>query len=210
MARISQRWRAGWVSGMDQQAVLYSWMEAPVFAANHSYADDSTHLKRIQQLDSDLYQRFQEKLVLGTLLSRPLVSFQANKGRPVYRWYKYKEAFSAALVEYLLEHFQIKCGTVLDPFAGSGTTLFAASAQGLNADGVELLPIGQQIIQMRVLAQRELTSDDLERLTWWMQERPWLTSTYRAVLPELRITHGAYPERTQVQLERFLGLSQHE
>ncbi len=96
-------------------------------------------LDEIERLNQDLYQDFKDKFHLDVSLSRALVSFQANKSREVYRWYKFKEAFSASLVEYLLEKDKIVNGTILDPFAGSGTALFAVIAKGLNADGIELL-----------------------------------------------------------------------
>ncbi len=63
-------------------------------------------LAEIDQLDQALAQHFDGKLVVQTALTRSLVSFQANKARPVYRWYKYKEAFSAALVEYFLRQYK--------------------------------------------------------------------------------------------------------
>lgn len=109
--------------------------------------DTTIGLAEINQLDQSLQEHFSGKLIVQPILTRPLVSFQANKNRPAYRWYKYKEAFSASLVEYFLEKYKIsEGGTILDPFAGSGTALFAASAMGINAVGIELLPIGQQII----------------------------------------------------------------
>lgn len=106
-------------------------------------------LGEVERLDQDLYHDFENKFRLEFLLSRSLVSFQDNKTREVYRWYKYKEAFSASLVEYLFEKYKLIRGLILDPFAGSGTSLFAGSALGLNADGIELLPIGQQIINTK-------------------------------------------------------------
>ena len=85
------------------------------------------HLKTIAQLDTELTKQFNGRLRTQPALNRQIVSFQANKERPGYRWYKYKEAFSASLVEYLLVNYPILDGPILEPFAGMGTTLFAAS-----------------------------------------------------------------------------------
>lgn len=82
--------------------------------------DHLTDLAEIERLDEQLQQFYADRFVVQPILTRSLVGFQANKARPVYRWYKYKEAFSAALVEYFLQRFQITHGTVLDPFAGKG------------------------------------------------------------------------------------------
>ena len=76
---------------------------------------------RIESIDSDWLHHFKEKFLVEPALSRTLVSFQANKTSPSYRWYKFKEGFSAKLVEYLLLQYGIAGGTLLDPFAGSGT-----------------------------------------------------------------------------------------
>ncbi len=84
-----------------------------------------------------------DKMQVDGSLTRALVSFQANKSKAVYRWFKYKEAFSAGLVEHLLARSCVHGGTILDPFAGIGTALFAAGGMGMRAEGIELLPIGQ-------------------------------------------------------------------
>jgi hypothetical protein len=65
-----------------------------------------------------LYERFADKLQTAFNLNRQLVSFQANKDEPVYRWFKYKEGFSSALVRYFLTKYSDKPGKLLDPFAG--------------------------------------------------------------------------------------------
>lgn len=164
----------------------------------------------IENLDRKLFQHFHDKFLVQPSLTRPLVSFQANKTRPVYRWYKYKEAFSASLVEYLFQEYGISTGKILDPFAGSGTALFAATAKGLDAEGIELLPIGQQIISTRCLIEAELTTADLERIQYWAQSLVWQESEKRKAFPELRITRGAYPEETKSAIEKFLMELQHE
>ena len=47
-----------------------------------------------------LYNRLADKLETAYNLNRKVVSFQANKDEPIYRWFKYKEGFSSTLVKY--------------------------------------------------------------------------------------------------------------
>jgi hypothetical protein len=46
--------------------------------------------------------KFKGSLKINTDLNRTLVSFQANKKLPFYRWFKYKEGFSAPMMNYLI------------------------------------------------------------------------------------------------------------
>ncbi len=167
-------------------------------------------LSKIDALDFKLSQHFNNKFIVQRSLTRQLVSFQANKTMASYRWYKYKEAFSAPLVEYLLNRYKIVSGKVLDPFAGSGTTLFAAGAVGMNVDGIELLPIGQQIIAARLCLEKEFTSDDFAAIKRWLKTCPWKESQVRYPLPKLRITDGAYSIETAEAIERYMGTMQNE
>lgn len=96
-----------------------------------------------------LYQRFADRLETANHLSRKVVSFQANKEEPVYRWFKYKEGFSSHLVKYFLTEYSPKPGRVLDPFAGVGTTIFAGQELGWRSYGIELLPVGTFVIKTR-------------------------------------------------------------
>jgi len=166
-------------------------------------------LKTVVQLDSRLVRKFNGTIRPQPSFSRQLVSFQANKERAGYRWYKYKEAFSASLVEHLLTNYSIPAGPILDPFAGMGTTLFAAASRGFDADGIELLPIGQEIIRARQALQN-LTDSNRKLVERWLDARPWKHSSLKAALPELRITKGAYPPETFVAIERYLGALQSE
>lgn len=86
-----------------------------------------------------LHQRFADRLVVRNDLNRRVVSYQANKAQPGLRWFKYKEGFSATLVEDALS---IADGPVLDPFAGIGTAPLMASATGRCATGIEIMPVG--------------------------------------------------------------------
>ena len=173
-------------------------------------SEHSQLLSEIENLDLRLLQYFHNKFIIKNSLSRQLVSFQANKTRASYRWFKYKEAFSASLVEYLLAQYGIASGKVLDPFAGIGTTLFAASAIGMDADGIELLPTGQRIIDTRLCLEKEVTPDDFSTLKMWSQKRPWENAEAKLQVSTLRITHGAYPKDTLANIERYLWVLQRE
>jgi len=167
-------------------------------------------LNEIERLDRELSQHFKDKIVIQSALNRTLVSFQANKNRPVYRWYKFKEAFSAPLIEYLLSKYQIANGKMLDPFAGSGTSMFVASETGLSADGIELLPIGQEIVSTKKIFDNGFVADNIAALKRWAREKPWKESEERTPLIELRITKGAYPDATHKAIEKYLASSQQE
>src|SRR4030042_5339827 len=83
----------------------------------HNSTEQQTALAEIDALEKKWAQHFHSKIKLQPDLTRQLVSFQANKPRPTYRWYKYKEAFSASLIEILFSKYRIRSGKILDPFA---------------------------------------------------------------------------------------------
>ncbi|AHJ29664.1 DNA methyltransferase [Nodularia spumigena CS-584] len=89
-----------------------------------------------------LYEKFKFKIIHNCYLDRTLVSFQANKQSPFSSWFKYREGFSERLVTYLLKEFQPQPGIMLDPFSGSGSSLFAANALNWQTIGIEVLPVG--------------------------------------------------------------------
>ena len=152
---------------------------------------------------ADLEARYAAKLRINPRLNRQLVSFQANKNRPVARWFHYKEGFSEALVGYLLDALHIEAGCILDPFAGTGTTLFGAAERGLNAVGVELLPVGSEIMQVRQLVQGH--EPELQAVVRrWQTERPWQRTEPAWKFPHLRITAGAFPDATEDAIARYM------
>lgn len=159
--------------------------------------------EKITSLSNDLEGKYSDKLLLTKELSRTLVSFQDNKSRPEYRWYKFKEGFSASLIEYLLNKYKIS-GRVLDIFAGSGTTLFVASEYGLQSEGIEISEICQKIIKARGLLQNEFADNDFCELKNFISEKKWQNIENKTVLNELRITRGAYPLETKESIEKFL------
>ena len=121
-----------------------------------------------------------------------------------------KEAFSASLVEHLLSTY---CGggrDVLDPFAGIGTTLFSARDRGMRALGIELLPVGQTIIEDRLEIETAIGETEYEAIRAWVSRQPWRTSDTKGSISALKITQGAYPAATTDAIERYLGAMSNE
>lgn len=164
-----------------------------------------TGLERIRSLDANLMAAYEPRMAIDPRLTRQMVSFQANKALPGYRWFKYKEAFSASLVEHLLSTYCDGGRDILDPFAGMGTTLFSARDRGMRALGIELLPVGQTIIEDRLEIETAIDEADYEAIRAWMNCEPWRTSDIRGSISALRITQGAYPTATSEAIERYLG-----
>jgi DNA modification methylase len=167
-------------------------------------------LDNIEEQEHLAEQRWATRIQIDSSLTRALVSFQANKGRAVYRWFKYKEAFSADLIEYLLRRQQITSGIMLDPFAGSGTALFVAGGLGMKAEGIELLSIGRTIIETRQIIESDLNDEVIDRLAFWRDKRPWRQSMVADPVIELRITRGAYPIETLEAIGFFLKALEQE
>ena len=70
-------------------------------------------------------------------------TFTDNMKLPVHRWFRYSAGFSAEWVQDLIQ--ERSPAIVLDPFAGSGTTLLAAEAAGVMAYGYESHPFVARI-----------------------------------------------------------------
>src|SRR5581483_1194450 len=67
----------------------------------------------------------------------------------VHRLHPYHGKFIPQLVEVLLDRYFARGGHVLDPFAGSGTTLVQALESGLHATGAELAAFNTLLIGVK-------------------------------------------------------------
>lgn len=163
----------------------------------------------IRNLDRDvfdedriLYDKFCDTIQIDSNLTRKIVSFQGNKNKFFYSFFRYKEAFSYSLVKYCLEKYKIDRGIVLDPFCGIGTSVFTSSSMGLDAIGIELLPIGIKVCDFR----NDLCSlsiNDTKYIKELIDSKEWKKESF-CPLNELRITYGAYPEKTEFELSQFI------
>ncbi|MBD1945616.1 site-specific DNA-methyltransferase [Coleofasciculus sp. FACHB-712] len=152
-----------------------------------------------------LYEKFKTKIIANPCLNRRLVSFQANKETPFYSWFKYKEGFSERLVTYLLQNFKRQPGILLDPFAGCGAALFAASSLGWQNMGIELLPVGIYAIQSRILANKinikefNLVVDEIIKINF----ADYYDPCYQ--IKHIAITRGAFPSNEENQLVGYIS-----
>ncbi len=150
-----------------------------------------------------LYDRLKHKLEIAYNLSRKVVSFQANKEEPFYRWFKYKEGFSSSLVKYLIDEYCPSGGKVLDPFAGAGTTLFAANELGCDSYGIELLPVGIFAMQTRQ-AVNKVDASALRKVVKEIWQHVNAIEDITSSIKHIAITKDAFPEETEKQLNQYL------
>jgi len=166
--------------------------------------NDTRLLEAIKEADERLHAKYRDKLQVNYDLDRTMVSFQANKNKNGHRWHKYKEGFSSDLVHYILKKLSLSAGRILDPFAGSGAALFAASELGLDSVGIELLPSSAEIIDVRRILRDGDTNQIASQIRQFRQSLVWQKPGATKRFSHIRITEGAFPPDTEVELGRYL------
>jgi DNA modification methylase len=163
----------------------------------------ATAATNVRSARQALFEKYRDRMAVNEALNRSLVSYQSNRQRPFFRWFKYKEGFSAALVEYVLDHFGLRSGCLLDPFAGSGASCLVAAERGFDTVAMELLPVGARVIQARLAAgtvdKRRFAEqvDAFHTGRWKAEAKP------RFAFPHLKITQGAFADETEQHLNQF-------
>lgn len=150
-----------------------------------------------------LFDEYKDLIETDYTLNRTLVSFQANKNEALYRWFKYKEGFSKKLVDYFIDKYHSPKGHILDPFAGSGATLFSAREKGWESTGIELLPMGIYNIQAR-LASEKISLEEFKEEVGSFWEKFNKTSDCDTTIQHISITQGAFPKENENNLSRYL------
>ena len=81
-------------------------------------------------------------------------AFMANRDAPVHRWVPWIAGFSKHFIEDALSRYTASPSTVLDPFAGVGTTLIEADMAGHTALGFEINPYAAFAARLKLSAHR--------------------------------------------------------
>ena len=120
----------------------------------------------VQTPNPTLNQAYRRRIV-----SRPLEArhstFRGGISEPIHRWFRLTPSFGPQLVREVIEDFGVgeNC-TVLDPFAGAGTTLIECQLNRIRCYGFEIHPFLYWVTKTslnRCIEEREL-QHDLKRL----------------------------------------------
>lgn len=155
-----------------------------IFSANHLCSEEAR-----QKLE----KKYESILEVTKKFDRKSVSYQLSKKDTLHSWLKYKEAFSADLVNTLLDDMGVAAGdTVMDPFMGSGTTALVCQMRGINSIGYDILPISQ----VSIAAKSNVMKYNIFEIQKLIDEFFNLTmpDDYSGRTPYITITNAAYPE----------------
>ena len=147
----------------------------------------------------ELSRQYVDRLSINSDLTRKLVSYQGNKSAAGFRWMKYKEGFSSALVRKLIGATSGE--QILDPFSGAGTTALTAMGMGLQGTGIEILPLGNLIAKSVAHSANGLSPKEFHTAS-----QALLRATSRQncdeqyALKHIPITEEAFPGRTDSEI----------
>ncbi len=118
-------------------------------------------------------------------------TFAEAKFEPFHSWYSYLEGYSASFVERIRAKYMPAARTIIDPFAGTGTTPFSLASRGIRCGYCEVNPVMRWVIssklavvalaanERRRLAERlELSADSLPRVLKTTEPDPGLLTSY--------------------------------
>lgn len=115
---------------------------------------------------------------------------------------KYKEGFSR---EFVVD--TIRCESadaVLDPFAGIGTTPLVAAGLGLDAMGIEIMPVGiaaaSAISTISSNVSSETVQSKTEEMLKYIESGDAVQEEY--AFPHVRISENAFSDKTEQDLSR--------
>lgn len=111
--------------------------------------------------DKELSKRYLSRMGQQTTYKENDVTFVTSKEVPFQRWYPYAEGYSPVFVKSLIEEFAPNANLIYEPFAGTGTTLFASDFENIDSVYSEVNPLLQFLIRGKMAV---LSMDAEDRL----------------------------------------------
>jgi DNA modification methylase len=106
-------------------------------------------------------------------------------------------------VKHYLQNYFDGPGRILDPFAGVGASLYAANELGWDSVGIEMLPVGAFVMEIR----NKLTKVDTEKLKEKIKDIDNVIKNGDSgenLIKHINITLGAFPKENERKLNTFL------
>lgn len=150
----------------------------------------------------ELSRRFADRLSCNHRYSRKTLSYQGNRGVPGFRWMKYKEGFSREFVASAIQG-ESACA-VLDPFAGICTAPLVAAGLGLDAMGIEIMPVGIATASAISSASNGVSAGGFRKkaaeLLKYIDSKDAVQEKH--MFPHVRITEAAFSDTTEEDIAR--------
>jgi hypothetical protein len=129
---------------------------------------------------------------------------ERERTKHVHRLHPYLGKFVPQLVEALLERYVVPGGHVLDPFAGSGTTLVQSLESGRDATGVDIA--GFNCLLMRVKTRRHNLAALRRDLMWAHEQASTFEADGRTPPDATPYVRDWFAPRAAAELLRFRSL----
>ncbi len=177
---ISKKSKIVTVSFSDDETDLYDMVNTltsteiknaiKIFEYNELVAIADKEYRNVSQTIKMLLDR----AIKGGVILSSDVTFRNSKDVPFQRWYPYIEGYSPNFVKKLITKYLKEECIIYEPFAGTGTTLFAADSLGYNTYYSEINPLLRFLIQAK-----------FEVLKLCDNEKRELAKEIESVIPEL-------------------------
>ena len=130
------------------------------------------------------------------------ISYVGNKSLPLLRLFRYKEAFSLAFVQQMIDELKLTdLDLILDPFCGMGTTLFGSGLYGIASIGIDRSPLAvfvSNTLPLLLTTEPGCLRDTYQRLLSGVERQP-----LAPIAEDVPIIKISFPDRILKSLRQW-------